>query len=170
LLEILDTVTALAAEHRAIVSRAQGSRSRLVTVELTLKTLDALSPRQGELLKESTLAVSHGLYRAAHVAAFACIVDALHSRLELAGDLPKLAAIRPKWKLTTVEDLRDQGDFQVIDAAKEIGSISKPMAKSLHGLLHRRNLCAHPTGYVPTMDEALGFLSEGIQLLRVLQT
>lgn len=34
------------------------------------------------------------------------------------------------------------------------------MMKSLHGLLHRRNQCAHPSDYYPDQNQALGYVGE----------
>ena len=36
----------------------------------------------------------------------------------------------------------------------------KNVEQALHGLLKRRNLCAHPTDYLPDLNMALGYLSE----------
>ena len=73
--------------------------------------------------------------------------------------------VRSKWKLRSIDDLQEYSDFQVGDACKEAGVITRNQAKSFHGLLHRRNQCAHPTGYSPSLDETLGFLTESLNLI-----
>jgi hypothetical protein len=167
LLGILRAVAELAAEHREIAARAQASRARVASVEITLQAIESLTPTQGLLLREAVQAASFGLYRASLVAAFASLMEGLHSTLE--SHASQLAERRPKWRLSSGEDVRDHADSQVIDVAREVGAISRSAAKSMQGLLHRRNRCAHPTGYDPTLDEALGFLSEVVQLVRTWQ-
>jgi hypothetical protein len=163
--DVIDRVEALRQDHVRIASEAQSSRSRAASVEVTLRNIQALSGRQAELLKEAALAASYGLYRPAHVAGFAALVDGLHQRVDRLGQLGGVAAVRPKWKLGSVDDLQEYSDFQVGDACKEAGVITRNQAKSFHGLLHRRNQCAHPTGYSPSLDETLGFLTESLNLI-----
>lgn len=162
---MIDLVEALRQDHVRIASQAQSSRSRAASVEVTLRSIQALSTRQADLLKEAALAASYGLHRPAHVAGFAALVDALHQRVDRLGQLSAVATVRPKWKLGSTDDLQEYSDFQVGDACKEAGVITRNHAKSFHGLLHRRNQCAHPTGYAPGLDETLGFLTEALNLI-----
>jgi len=62
----------------------------------------------------------------------------------------------------------EQGDYAIILALKEARVISKLEMKSLHGLLHRRNQCAHPSNYFPSANEALGYIDEAIGSARKL--
>ena len=41
--------------------------------------------------------------------------------------------------------------------------------KALHGLLNRRNECAHPSDYFPDLNETLGYLSELFQRIEYLE-
>ena len=161
----IDGLRALQEEHQLIAATAQASRSRTASIEVTLKSIHALSAKQDELLKEAAAAAGHGLYRSAHVAAFAALVDALYERVDRVGLLQSVANARPKWSLSVVEDLQEYSDFQVGEVCREAGVITKAQLKTFHGLLHRRNQCAHPTGYQPGLDQTLGFLSEVIALL-----
>ena len=145
--DVIDRVEALRQDHVRIASQAQSSRSRAASVEVTLRGIQALTTRQADLLREAALAASYGLYRPAHVAGFAALVDALHQRVDRLGQLGAIAVVRSKWKLRSIDDLQEYSDFQVGDACKEAGVITRNQAKSFHGLLHRRNQCAHPTGY-----------------------
>ncbi len=152
-------------EHLRIASRAQASRSRAASIEVTLRGIQALSARQDELLKESAMAAHYGLYRSAHVAAFAALVDAVHQRAHRLGLLSAIQAKRAKWTVASVDDLQEYSDFQVSEVCKEVGAISRSQLKSFHGLLHRRNQCAHPSDYTPSLDETLGFMSETLKLI-----
>jgi hypothetical protein len=162
--EFAAEVAALKRDHLALLSAVQRSKARAATVEATLAAIRTLSPRQSDLLTEAAMAVKYQLNRSAIVAACAAVVDALHQRVARKGHLASLATAR-KWRLATVDDLQDYADFQVAEAAKDATTISKAQMKSVQGLIHRRNQCAHPTGYSPTLDEALGFISESLSLI-----
>jgi hypothetical protein len=168
LAEIIGSLRALQDEHRLIAATAQASRSRTASVEVTLKKIQALSAKQDDLLREAAAAAAHGLYRSAHVAAFAALADALADRVDRLGLLAAVASKRPKWTLASVDDLQEYSDFQVGEVCREAGAITRAQLKTFHGLLHRRNQCAHPTGYQPDLDQTLGFLSETVSLLGAL--
>ena len=99
-----------------------------------------------------------GLFRAAHVLAWAGFVDFLHNLL-VPAHLADLTAALPGWKVTTAEDLRDHGDFQVIEAGKTIKVYKASVMRALHGDLDRRNECAHPSDFFPDLNMTLGYIS-----------
>jgi len=77
----------------------------------------------------------------------------------------KLAALHtrhPKWaKHTSAALLRESiTEHDLISAGSEVDVLSKADKKALHGLLSKRNECAHPTGYCPDVNETLGYVSE----------
>lgn len=41
--------------------------------------------------------------------------------------------------------------------------------KALHGLLNRRNECAHPSEYFPDLNETLGYIGELFKRIKQLQ-
>jgi hypothetical protein len=41
--------------------------------------------------------------------------------------------------------------------------------KALHGLLNRRNECAHPSEYFPDLNQTLGYVSELFSRIEWLQ-
>jgi hypothetical protein len=65
--------------------------------------------------------------------------------------------------------LRDWADYAVIDAGATAGFYGKTVMKALHGLLNRRNECAHPSDYFPNFNETLGYLAELFQRVAFLQ-
>ena len=81
---------------------------------------------------------------------------------KLASDgLVKLRAARIAWKATTIEDLRENVvEYQLIEVAKELGLVSKTQMKALHGMLNKRNECAHPSDFYPDINDTLGYISE----------
>jgi hypothetical protein len=42
--------------------------------------------------------------------------------------------------------------------------------KALHGLLNKRNECAHPSDFYPDMNGSLGYISELLSRVATLQT
>jgi hypothetical protein len=156
---VLRRVAGLEAEAKAILSTHEASSSRLVTLEGSYADLSGLSLAQDELFRESLRAVETGLYRAVHVLAWAGFVDFLHEMLANDHQAP-LSAARPKWRITGPEDLREWSEFGVVEAGKDAGVYNKTTMKALHGLLNRRNECAHPSEYFPDLNETLGYVGE----------
>lgn len=166
--ELLGKVVALNAEAQRILATHEAPPARTITLEDSYKRLGALSLEQRELFLESLRAVETELFRAAHVLAWAGFVDFLHNHLAADG-LVAVNAARPKWNLTTADDLRERADYHVIKAAKEAGFYPKSVMKALHGLLTKRNESAHPSEYFPDFNETLGYMSELFQRIAYLQ-
>jgi hypothetical protein len=167
--DLLAKVVALESEARHLLAAHESSTARTVTLEDSYKRLGKLSIPQDELFRESLRATEYGLFRAAHVLAWAGFIDFLHEYLAVDA-FKAMMAVRQKWKLGVPDDLRDQSDYAVIEAGKEAGFYNKTLMKALHGLLNRRNECAHPSEYFPDLNETLGYLSELIQRVAYLQT
>jgi len=149
-------------EHEAheILAVHEAAPSRLVLLEDTYKKLTVLNLRQDDLLRQSLRCVENQLYRAAHVMAWAAFMDFLEEKLASDG-LVKLRALRPSWKAASVEELRDTVvEFQLLEAARDLGLLGKTETKALQGLLSKRNECAHPSSYFPSMNETLGYVAE----------
>jgi hypothetical protein len=125
--------------------------------------MQGLSLSQERLLDEALACVEHGLFRAAHVAAWQAFMDFLEQKMASDG-LVKLRAARTKWpQNSTIEELREQfPEHQIIEAARDVGLVSKSGAKSLLGMLSKRNECAHPSNYRPDMNVCLGYVSDVI--------
>ncbi|HEY3320084.1 MAG TPA: hypothetical protein VGP72_06445 [Planctomycetota bacterium] len=148
------------AAHK-ILSHHEGARSRVINVDLTRQKLTSLSLQQHDLFQQALECVEYGIFRAAHVMAWAGFADLLEEKLA-SDSFVKLHARNPAWsKYTTVEDLRENvNEYQLIEAARALGLFSKPAMKALHGLLSKRNECAHPSAYQPELNETLGYVSE----------
>lgn len=101
------------------------------------------------------------LFRPAIIMAWAAFMDFLQEKLSADG-LVRVHQKRPNWiKWTSLEDLRENvTEFQMLDAAREVRLLTKSETKALQGLLSKRNECAHPSGYKPGLNEALGYVSE----------
>jgi hypothetical protein len=152
-----------------ILGSHETSAERLITLDASYADLDELSVQQDDLFRQALRCVEHGLFRAAHVMAWAAFMDFLEEKLSSDG-LVKLRALRPAWKGSTMEEMREYvAEHQLIEATQPLGLCTKNQMKALHGLLHRRNECAHPSSYFPGLNETLGYISETIQRLKQLQ-
>jgi len=156
------------AAHKLLGAHA-GAISRIIDARKSLARVSALSVKQGDMLKQSVRCIEVEVFRAAHVLAFAAFVDYLHE-MAARDKFVALNAARPKLKVTNVDDLRekytDHGFIEALEAAK---LISKTERKAFHGLLTRRNECAHPSDFYPDMNQSLGYLSEIISRLEALK-
>jgi hypothetical protein len=157
------------AEAHGILSVHETSASRVVLLEKTYRDLSALSLRQDELYRQSLRCVENGLYRAAHVMAWAGFMDFLEGKL-CEDNLAALRAARQAWTVSTVEELREgYPEYQIIEALRAVQLCSKTEMKALHGLLNKRNECAHPSEYYPDLNSSLGYISEIIGRTKSLQ-
>ena len=87
-------------------------------------------------------------------------MDLLEEKLASDG-LVKLRAAKAAWKAGSVEELRETVvEYQLIEAAKDLGLCTKTEMKALHGMLNKRNECAHPNDFFPDMNITLGYISE----------
>jgi hypothetical protein len=89
----------------------------------------------------------------------------------IAGDATRLSVIQtnyPKWNIKHAEDFRDQKDFTLFDVLKAQGLISNATMKALQGLLAKRNECAHPGNYEPSINDTLGYLDEMMKRIEAL--
>jgi len=141
--------------------------TRVYNAHESLRKVSELSFAQADALKQAVRCVEAGLNQAAFVMAWTALADLL---LETA--VQHIAAVkiaRDKWTFTDKTSLSDErGDYAIIEALKAAKVISKSDMKTLHGLLHRRNLCAHRTDVFPSPNEALGYIDETIPAIKCL--
>lgn len=138
----------------------ESSPSRVVLLDNTYKKLTALSVVQDDLFRQALRCVESELFRAAHVMGWAAFMDFLEDKICEDG-LIKLKAIRPKWTAKSKDELREAvNEYQLVDAARDLDLCTKTQGKALHGLLNKRNECAHPSHVFPGLNETLGYLSE----------
>jgi hypothetical protein len=173
MLEILQNFLARAHtfgdEARRILAKHEAAVSRVITVEDTYRTLTGLSLHQDELFREALECVEKQLLRAAHVMAWAGFMDYLEEKM-MSEYLAEIKAARPKWSISSIEDLREQAtEYQLIEVCREVKLLGKNEGKALLGLLNKRNECAHPSNYAPGLNETLGFISELLSRINTLQ-
>ncbi|MCZ6866470.1 MAG: hypothetical protein O7E55_03955 [Chloroflexi bacterium] len=155
-------------EAHLILGRHETSPSRIVVLDGSYKTLSNLNIAQDELFRQALRCVENALFRPAHVMAWAGFMDFLETKVSKEG-LQKLQQVRPRWNVNSLEDLRERvPEYQLIESFQGIGLCTKNDVKALHGLLNKRNECAHPSSYFPELNETLGYISELFQRIRVL--
>lgn len=164
----IDRARAFEHEAHAILGKHEASASRAVLLEQSYVRLTGLSLNQDELLREAFRCVEEGLFRAAHVLAWAGFMDFLEEKLASDGFV-KLNQARPKWQISTIEDLREYPDFQIIEVAHAASLCSKGDMRILHGKLSGRNECAHPSGYRPDANDTLGYVSNLLHMIAKLK-
>ncbi len=147
-------------EAHSILGLHEAAPSRAILLSDSYKNLSGLSLKEDELFRQALRCIENGLFRSAHVMAWAGFMDWLQN--ELASKWQSaLTKARPNWKIGTAEDLQDGfPEYQHIEACVAVGMCSKTTAKALQGLLSKRNECAHPSGYFPDLNETLGYVSE----------
>ncbi len=166
--EILGRIAELEVGVRETLAGYEETQDRVITLEKSYEDLANLSIGQDELFREALRATEAGLYRAAHVLGWAGLIDFLHEYLWERFEA-KLLQDRQAWKLKAAEDLREQTDYSVIETGRVVGAYNRTVMKALHGLLAKRNECAHPSDFYPGPNEALGYLGELLKRIDFLQ-
>lgn len=156
-------------EAHWILGTVETSTSRIIHLNDTYRKLSSLSLKQDELFRQSLRCLENGLFRAAHVMGWAGAADYLQEYAYEDG-FATIKAERPKWKLSTKTDLREHvPEAQLIDVMYVVGLLQKGESKGFHGLLTRRNECAHPSDYYPDLNQSLGYISELIQRIQQIE-
>jgi hypothetical protein len=151
-------------EAHKILGRLESSgASRVVVLEQTYDSLALLNLRQDDMLRQALRCAEHGLYRAAHVMAWAACMDYIEDKLSEDG-LVKLRAARPTWLGHDIHEMAEYvPEFQLVEVLQPLRLATKNEKNALIGLLRKRNECAHPTGYLPGLNETLGYIAEVLQ-------
>lgn len=156
-------------EAHDILGNHESAKSRVYILSNSYSELDSVSVKQDELFRQAIKCVEHELFRPAHVMAWAGFMDFLEEKLAEDG-LVKLRQLRPKWKASSLEELREHvSEFQIIEAARDLKLCTKNQTKALHGLLNKRNECAHPSEYFPDYNQTLGYISEVLSRLKTIK-
>ena len=157
-----------AAAHQVLGAHEQSTRSRVMRLEQTYDALTLLNLKQEDLFKQALRCAENGLYRAAHVMAWAACMDYIEEKISEDG----LVALRrefPSWQGADIHEIAEYvPERQLVDALKKLHLATKNEVAALVGLLQRRNECAHPTQYLPGINESLGYMSELLQRIKVL--
>jgi hypothetical protein len=151
-------------EAHEILSLHEGaSTSRVIVLEEAYESLVLLNIKQDDMMRQALRCAENGLYRAAHVMAWAACMDYIEEKLS-ADNMIKLKAARPSWPGNDIHEMAEHiSEYQLVETLRVLGLATKNETKALLDLLRRRNECAHPTGYLPQINETLGYIAEILQ-------
>lgn len=143
--------------------------SRIISLRETRTQVGILNLKQTELLEEALSATEAALYRPATVMAWVAFMDFLQEKLASDG-LVAVHTARPAWaKFNSLAELRENvTEFQMLEVSRDVHLLTKAEYKVLQGLLAKRNECAHPSGYKPGLNEALGYVSEPLNRMPII--
>ncbi len=161
-------VQAFKSEAEAILGFSESSIHRTAELSSSYALIDELTPSQADMLRQALRCVEVGVFRAAHVLAWACVADHLQHMVDNDG-YTTINSKYPDWKIKSLDDLRDRiGEHNLIEAMFQSAMITKIHKKALQALLNKRNECAHPSEYFPDLNQSLGYVSECIARLSAL--
>lgn len=165
----IEKVRLFEAEAHEILGTIESAHSRKMTLNESYERLQTLSIDQDDLFRQSLRCVEVGVMRAAHVMAWAACMDFLQE-LAAKDSYSALNAAMPNWQLQAGEDLGERfTDHAIIEAMKKASLLKKAEMKAFHGMLSKRNECAHPSDFYPGMNETLGYVSEIFRRIELLQ-
>jgi hypothetical protein len=149
--------------HRILSIHESANASRVVVLENAYESLGLLNIKQDDIMRQALRCAENGLYRAAHVMAWAACIDYIEEKLS-ADNMVKLRAVRPNWRGRDIREIAEYvSEYQIVETLKAVGLTTKNETNALLDLLRRRNECAHPTGYLPQVNETLGYIAEILQ-------
>jgi hypothetical protein len=149
-------------------SKIETSVTRIVNLDNTRKRIGSLSIRQNDNFLEAIKCIEFGLYKSSHVIAWSGFIDFLE-QLIAQDNLMKIFEIRKDLqKYSSIEEIAENiSEYEMIEIAFKMKILTKKEKKTLHGLLSKRNECAHPCDYKPDLNETLGYVSELLNRIEV---
>jgi hypothetical protein len=155
--------------HKILSIHESAKKSRVILLDKSFKKLEILSINEEILFKEALKCVENEFYRSAIVLSWVGFMNFILTKIENYG-LQNVALKKPAWNYKTIEELTEkQTEFHIIELLLEIGLCSKTEKKALHGLLNKRNECAHPSSHAPDINESLGYISELFKRIEQIQ-
>ncbi|GAA4164703.1 hypothetical protein GCM10022286_26800 [Gryllotalpicola daejeonensis] len=160
---------AFEAEAHALFGQIESARSRVIQLDESYRKLGLLNLKQDELMRQALRCAEQGLYRAAHVMAWAAFMDFYEDLLASDG-MVALRAARPGWThVASMEELREyQAEFGLLELAQPLHLATKNETRALQSMLNKRNQCAHPSSFTPDLNSTLGYMSEVLHYLTLL--
>src|SRR5271157_2964397 len=146
--------------HEILSIHESAKKSRVVMLHTSFEKLRMLSIKEETIFKESLACIENGFYRSAIVLSWVAFMHFVLDKIDAYG-MHNVKSKKPSWNYNSIEELTEkQSEYVIIELLMEIGYCSKTEKKALHGLLNKRNECAHPSSHTPEMNEALGYISE----------
>jgi len=156
--------------HRILSIHESSKKSRVILLHESFKKLEMLSIKEEILFQEALNCIENEFYRASIVLSWVGFMQFVLDKIENYG-LQNVALKKPAWNYKTIEELTEkQAEFNIIELLFEIGFCSKTEKKALQGLLNKRNECAHPSSFIPDINESLGYISEVFKRIERIQS
>ncbi|MBI1224957.1 MAG: hypothetical protein GC192_06940 [Bacteroidetes bacterium] len=156
--------TVALAEKKAhfILAQHESSKSRVILLEDLTKKLSGSPVDVQDYFIEAIKCLEIGVCRSAIVFSWAGHFHVLSEELFKKHEAD-IRYKRQNWKFSDLIELKENyPESQILDVAKEVTFINKADLKILQGQLSKRNQCAHPTLYRPSLNNAIGFVDEMI--------
>ena len=118
-------------------------------------------------LEEAVRCYASGLYRASILMTWAAVVGHLHEVIAAhqggvkaieAANLARFGSSKGYREVKKVDDLLYMRESQFLQLGEDAGLYNRNARKLLIERLDLRNLCGHPTGYVPGREETVIFV------------
>jgi hypothetical protein len=156
-------LTASKAAHQ-ILAGHEASKSRVVLLKPLVTQLSGTPVDVQDYFREAIRCLEVGCNRAAIVFVWSGFIELFLSCLYAIHE-SDIRAKRPKWKFRDLTELKEfAAESQLLDVAKDVSFINKANLRILQGNLATRNQCAHPTLYSPSLNFAIGYVNELINL------
>ena len=146
--------------HRILATHERAGSSRVIVLEDLLRELTGLPVDVEDYFREAVICVEQNLLRAAVVLSWSGFFHVLAERL-YAEKEKELRNLRSKWQFSGLKELKSNyPEYQILDVANELSIISNSRLREYKGQLSKRNQCAHPTLYKPSLNVAIGFTDD----------
>jgi hypothetical protein len=143
--------------------QTQAPAAALLSLE---NAVAAAPPSYRNYLEESLTCYASGLYRASILMTWSATVAHLHHRVHErsggvkaieAANVARYGSAKGYRRIRKVDDLLYLRESQVVQLGEDAGMYNRNARKLLLERLELRNLCGHPTGYVPGREETVIF-------------
>jgi len=147
--------------HQILGIHEGASKSRVIVLRRdSYKRLQKLSIKQQALFEESLGCAEAGHFRSAIILAWVGFMSFVLDKVDAHG-LQNLAKQGSSWNHKTIEEVSEKhADYRIFEALRDTGLFTGKETTAFHGLLSRRNECAHPSSHTPDANQALGYISE----------
>lgn len=150
-------------EAHSILAQHEVSNSRVILLEDLIKKISGSPVDVQDYFKEAIRCLEIGVNRAAIVFSWAGHFHVLSEKL-FNNHESDIRLKRPKWNFSDLVELKEKyPESQILDIAKDVNYVKKAELKILQGQLSKRNQCAHPTLYQPSLNTAVGYVDEMIR-------
>lgn len=146
--------------HKILAKHDRSISSRVVLLDDVLSKLNNLPVDVQDYFRESVICLENELTRAAIVLSWSGFFHVVAEKL-MTDHESALRKQRQKWTFSDLAELKaNYTEFAILEAAKVVGLIKNAKLREYQGMLSKRNQCAHPTLYKPSLNTAIGYVDD----------